>query len=189
MTDQQQTTTDSRFWRRLFAIHRKDDRAALAKLRRAVASPIDGDVFAVLGDALGDVRDRELDTHLFIACLFAIHPATGSGESFGTSMHRLRGKLRVGADSLDGRFAAILNSDAEDLPGRLRHTIRLLASHDVRVDYPRLLRDMLRWDADDRRVQRRWARDYWTARERGEEDDAGGSAADDAGPDAASGDA
>jgi CRISPR system Cascade subunit CasB len=173
MTDQQQTTTGSPFWRRLFAIHAKDDRAALAKLRRAVASPIDGDVFAVLGDAVADVRDRDLDAHLFIACLFAIHPTRGSGESLGASMHRLRTKLKVGADSLDGRFAAILNSDGEDLPGRLRHVIRLLASHDVTVDYPRLLHDMLRWDGDDRRAQRRWARDYWTApREAGDTESA-----------------
>jgi CRISPR type I-E-associated protein CasB/Cse2 len=187
MTDQQQTTTVSPFWRRLFAIREREDRAALAKLRRAVASPVDGDVFAVLGDALGEVRDRDLDAHLFIACLFAIHPTRGSGESLGGSMHRLRLKLklRVGADSLDGRFAAILNSDAEDLPGRLRHIIRLLASHDVTVDYPRLLHDMLRWGADDRHVQRCWARDYWTAREEADE----GRGADEAAASDAAGDA
>ena len=48
---------------------------------------------------------------------------------------------------------------------RFKDALEVLASHDVPIDYPRLLRDMLGWDADDRHVQRRWARDYWTARE------------------------
>ena len=109
MTDQPQSTTDSPFWRKLFTILQRDDRAALAKLRRAVASPIDGDVFAVLGDAVGDVRDRDLDAHLFIACLFAIHPARGSGakrERFEDSNRYVRGRvieaLASGTDLPDG---------------------------------------------------------------------------------------
>ncbi len=181
MADQPETKpTLGGFWSHLFRLYEQEDRAALARLRRAVADPVDGDVFAVIGNSMPpkisgrDISDRQIDAHLLAACLFAVHPTTVSAESerysLGASMRRLRVKLSVGGESLDARFAAILNSDREDLPSRLRHAIRLLASHDVPVHYPRLLSDLLQWGNEGRYVQRRWAIDYWTVRDADESD-------------------
>jgi len=179
MADQPEGKPLGGFWSHLFRLHERGDRASLAKLRRAVAEPVNGDVFAVIGNAMPskisgrDISDRQIDAHLLAACLFAVHPtvsAEPAGPSLGASLRRLRGRLSVGGESLDARFASILNSEREDLPSRFRHVIRLLASHDVPVHYPQLLTDLLKWDRDDRKVQRRWAIDYWVIREAGESD-------------------
>ncbi|MDB5033326.1 MAG: CRISPR-associated protein Cse2 family [Chlorobi bacterium] len=163
MTEEpQQPTPESRFWAHLYALHAADNRAALAKLRRGIADPAGPDVYATIGASIpGDLSNRDHDAYLLAACLFALHPTRGK-DSLGVSVRALRGRLSIGAESLDQRFAGVLNSDVEDLAIHLRHMIRLLASHEVAVNYPRLLQDICRWRNEDRIVQRRWARDYWS---------------------------
>lgn len=58
-------------------------------------------------------------------------------------------------------FVALLDSDREDLPRRLRQVVSLLKATDLGLDWELLLADLRRWEHPLRRVQRRWARDFW----------------------------
>ena len=79
--------------------------------------------------------------------------------SFGATWRRLA--LLTERDSSDRQFASLLRAPRDDLPRLLRHAIGALAIHTVPVDWVTLLHDLAAWDADDRRVQRAWARDFW----------------------------
>lgn len=149
-------------------------RAHLARLRRTLERRgVDLLAYREVGDHLpaGLSRDKQ-ETYLLVAALYAIHAAKSgtpwSGDfvskasNFGASCGRLRG----GSGSMDLRFAALLDARREDLPYRLRQAVALLAAskNDVGVRYDLLLRDLLRWDAPGRPVQRAWAEAYWTPR-------------------------
>ena len=126
----------------------------------------------------------EHNTHYLIASLFALHPKpwrTDDAEqaarhNFGASFDLLNSKVESG--SIEKRFVALLNADREELPEHLRHAVSLLKAHDVVVDYASLLRDVRAWDAENRWVQRLWARAFWGAahkQERGTASEAGTS--------------
>ena len=151
-----------------------DGRGRLARLRRSLSrrgvAPV---AIAEVGGLLprlpedAEGADRVLDTHLWVAALFATHATkmdapwyggyVAKGASFGTSCN----KLRSSSASVDQRFAALLDARWEDLPYRLRQIVSLLAASDVGVRYERLLEDLLAWDKPGRPVQRAWSLDYW----------------------------
>ncbi len=153
----------------LIRLRARDDRAALAVLRRAAAADP-----GALSDAFPHVlpwvperarHSRGEDSYFLVASLFAIHPEHGGGGNFGASMWRI---ATDGSDepspSADLRFRRILEAAREDLAAPLRQAVRLAASRSVPVpvDYHRLLSDLLWWDHPERTVQRAWARAYWT---------------------------
>lgn len=163
----------------LLELQEEGDRASLAILRRGLMDfGRDFAIYRVVGYKLPyGVLPWQTDLYLLTACLFAMHGIAHVAEddkdsqSLGRSMRTIRqqieAELKEGSKSLDQRFAAILNSDAIDLPIRLRHLFSLLKAKEVAVDYYTLLSDLLAWNAPSRYVQKRWARDYWT----GEDDD------------------
>lgn len=65
--------------------------------------------------------------------------------------------------AVERRLIALLRCHRDELPEQLRHIVGLLRAHEVPVDWARLLRDIQDWERDDRRVQRAWARAYWSA--------------------------
>jgi CRISPR system Cascade subunit CasB len=67
---------------------------------------------------------------------------------------------------VERRFVALLNCHQDDLDHHLRQAVSLLKSKDAPVDWAELLKDIQRWDNDDRLVQRRWARAFWGGRQR-----------------------
>jgi CRISPR system Cascade subunit CasB len=156
---------EERFVDYLMQLHGRADRAALASLRR------------VLGKRLGDVpradrvilpwlpstaSDRRTDAYYLIAGLFASHPLqSATHTSFGNSFRRLcDAKQRP---SLELRFEALLQAREDELPEHLRHLVQLLRADAIPIDWVQLLRDVLAWTDPERRVQRRWARDFWAA--------------------------
>jgi CRISPR system Cascade subunit CasB len=106
---------------------------------------------------------------MLVASLFALWHEAKQGrlqrpaESFGGSFDRLRSV--TGLDSIEKRFAVLIDSHPDELPTRLRHAVTLLRSKDIPINWEQLLRDLLRWRAENRPVQRRWARDFWTRNE------------------------
>lgn len=153
-------------------------RAALARLRRATAGDprYDPRVFEAVGAALpAEARGWDLDAHLLTACLFALYVQgrdalpegrlPGRRGSLGASACFLRRKMerdgKAGAESLDRRFTALLETPAEDLDVRLRRLLHLLRSHDVPIRFDLLLSDLRQWKWGRRYVARRWAEDYW----------------------------
>lgn len=142
-------------------------RARLARLRRAIrrrgVEPI---AYREVGESMPPgLSETEREAYLLVAALFALHAAKSEApwkiktdSSLGASCGQAR---RNGSVSMDLRFAALLDARSEDLPYRLRQVVALLAAQDVGVRYDVLLRDILRWEAPSREVQRRWAADYW----------------------------
>ena len=153
--------TDEQFVNDLLAMHRLDrgeDRARLARLRRGF-SRREPD-YSLLRDlpALPNGA-QDIERYLLLASLFALHP--GTGRAPGNALKTLRDALSAGAESLDLRFAALLNSTYEDLPYRLRQLVQMLGSKEIPLNYHHLLRDLRLWSHPDRPVQRAWARAYY----------------------------
>jgi CRISPR system Cascade subunit CasB len=73
--------------------------------------------------------------------------------------------------TIEARFKALLDADTDELPWRLRHLTSQLAAAGVAIDWPDLLKDLRSWPDPQRRVQIRWAREYWAAREGSHQDD------------------
>ncbi len=155
-----------RFIRYLEELADKEDRAALACLRRS------------LGKSPGEAAEthryvlrfnpEQWDewAYYLIAGLFAMHPEswrkteddkrlTNLGASFAWL------KSKTDSDSIEKRFVALLDCHADDLADHLRHAVSLLRSKEIPVDWLQLLRDLRNWNHEDRFVQRGWARAFW----------------------------
>lgn len=167
-----------RFVTYLEELERKEDRAALAALRRS------------LGKSPGEAADAhrfvlpfnpavwEEPAYYLVAGLFALHPASWRKEegdkqptNFGASFAWLRSK--TDSDSIEKRFVALLDCHEDDLGEHLRHAVSLLQSQEIPVDWVRLLKDLNNWNHEDRFVQRNWARAFWAG---GQTADAGSGA-------------
>lgn len=143
---------EQRFIAYLEAFVEKEERGMLAALRRGLGkepgtvAEMHRYVVPWLPD--DDASDWQANRWYIVASLFALHQGnwTSSGEgrrlNLGASFSQLRQK--TDSDSIERRFIAMLNCDADDLPQHLRHAISLLKSHEVKVDFAQLLRD-LRW--------------------------------------------
>ncbi len=146
----------------------REDRAALAALRRGLGKP-PGEAAEmhpyVVPFLPHDGSRWEEDAHYLVAALFAWHQLVwpeGGGEwdrNVGASFVRLA--ERAGSGSIEQRFVALLNSHRDDLPEHLRHAVGLLRAHEVPVDWAQLLRDIQEWDRESRSTQRSWARAFW----------------------------
>ena len=151
---------------------RRGDRAALAALRRASGRGAGEsiDAYPTVYRALGDTSlpPWEEGPYFIVASLFAFYPESARGDagdqsqrsrSLGNSFAQL--SLKSESGRIEKRFSALLDSRRDNLPEHLRHAVSLMRAHEVAIDWVRLLGDIRLWDGDDRRVQRRWARDFW----------------------------
>jgi len=106
-----------------------------------------------------------------VAALFASHPETRGEGNLGAALrevHRI-----TGSDSIEARFMALLKAHREDLFDHLRHAVALIRGHidsvpparrrQAGIGWDRLLNDLLYWDSQARRVQREWARAFWSS--------------------------
>ena len=165
-----------------------DARARLARLRRCLdRRGVSAEAFREIGDLLPSAEalaemarsagvpepyaaDRALQAALLVGALYAVHAAKAdepwygsyvkAGGTFGASC-RAAGD---GSGSMEQRFSALLDARREDLPYRLRQAVALCAAKGAGVRYDVLLRDLLRWDAPGRPVQRAWAQAFWAPR-------------------------
>lgn len=164
--DESERTWEERFVGYLLDLARREDRGTLAKLRRGLGKEAgfapnrDGWVIARLPQ---QQLEWGLDAHCLIASLFALHPEPEGKGSLGASFHSLQ--ERTGGEGVERRFVVLLDSDVEDLPGRLRHTVSLLKAKEIPIDWALLLRHLQHWDHPTRWVQKVWARDFWAGRE------------------------
>lgn len=169
----------ARFVGALRQLHTKQDRGALAALRRGLSSATLREAWPVVSRLGGDIGADGNSEFVQIAALFAEHPLDASEGNFGDTCRAIstddKGAL---IESHERRFRRLLAADSrEDLAGQLRAWVRLAAGKGVAVNYEQLFLHLRFWpsSADDIRV--RWARAFWRS-----------GTADEA-PDAASGDA
>ena len=105
------------------------------------------------------VPEYEYETYFMAATLYPLADDGGAGD-LGRALRRAqRAHNKKG---LDRRVEILLDADKTQLPFRLRQAIHLLRSNRVKVDWPRLLTDLLRWNLPSRSVQQRWAKSYFT---------------------------
>src|SRR6185312_2649609 len=63
------------------------------------------------------------------------------------------------------RFIDLLDTDADELPYKLRQAITLIARDNVGLDWVLLIKDLGRWTRPERWVQKEWARGFWASAE------------------------
>ena len=156
---------DDRFIRYLKGLEKRQDRAALANLRRGLGKSPKSvmEMYPYLGQFLYNDSKHDYETAVFIvAALFAYYPdAPGNAGNLGDSVRQLKGDSD--SKSIEKRFVALLNAEAEDLPYYLRQMIGLLKSDQkpIAVNWNRLFKDVKNWNSDKRYVQTAWARSFW----------------------------
>lgn len=141
------------------------DAAGRARLKRNAGNSLAEarDVQRVFFQALPyDVPEREYDDFFLVATLFPLAESRTDQSSLGATMRRIRQNRESG--SLDRRFQALLDSNREQLPFRLRQAVRLANASDQSIDWGQLLSDVLAWELEGRPVQLRWAKHYFVGR-------------------------
>lgn len=150
------------------------NRAALAHLRRGLDGPLDYTLGRV-GWLFRGVPDAALTDAVLAAGLFAwvkgacphqrpkadAETRQKDGPNFGTAFGS--GLTQDGKQQREKRFIDLLDTDADDLPYKLRQAITLIARDGVGFDWARFIRNLSHWDHPDRWVQKEWARGFWTA--------------------------
>ncbi|MBC7236477.1 MAG: type I-E CRISPR-associated protein Cse2/CasB [Chloroflexi bacterium] len=147
----------------------KEDRGALAALRRGLGQP-PGTVPAMYPYVVPwlpvDARPWQEAAYYLVAALFALHPDPGGAGNLGASFRLAEAKEGGSAadervSAVERRFTALLSVHPDDLPDYLRQAIGFLRSKEVPVDWHQLFQDIQNWGHPAHRVQREWARAYW----------------------------
>lgn len=149
-------------------LEQNDDRATLAALRRGLGKEA-GTAWECYPFVMRLNPPAYAERAFFIvASLFSLHSKASwhndqQQTNFGASLSILKNK-NAESDSVERRFVALLNADREDLPTHLRHAVSLLKTNEIMlVDWATLLNDLIYWNDENRRVQRRWSRAFWGA--------------------------
>ena len=85
-----------------------------------------------------------------------------TGVSLGAALRSLFERREN--NSLERRFMALLNADAEHLPGHLRQSVSLLKAESIGLDWEMFLTDVCAWRVTGKPVQKRWIQDYYRSR-------------------------
>jgi CRISPR system Cascade subunit CasB len=151
---------------RLESLARREDRGALAALRRGLGKP-PGTV-AEMAPYVEPAFDGAPGEAYIVGSLFGLHPHHRRAEGkarrgFGTDLRPLRGNPGEVDPGVERRFTALLDAHREAVPEHLRHLITLLRSRkaEAPIDYLQLFWDLRDWDDPDRQVQKRWASGFW----------------------------
>lgn len=141
----------------------RDDRAALAALRRGLGQPPGtvADMYRYVVPWLpDDVPPWHETAYYLIAALFAYHPDAGGTGNMGRHFACARDPQGDNT-ALERRFTALLAAHPDDLDFYLRQAVSFLKSKEVPVNWHQLLSDLLGWGYPDRYVQQQWARAFW----------------------------
>jgi CRISPR system Cascade subunit CasB len=141
----------------------RDDRAALAALRRGLGQPPGtvADMYRYVVPWLPEnARPQQEAAYYLVAALFGYHPAEGGAGNMGD--HFARARDPQGDDTaIERRFTALLAAHPDDLEFYLRQAVSFLRSKEVPVQWHQLLSDVLAWGHPDRYIQKRWANAFW----------------------------
>jgi CRISPR type I-E-associated protein CasB/Cse2 len=81
-------------------------------------------------------------------------------DSLGKAFASIPGASRN--PSVERRLVELLDTDRTELDVKLRHAVSLLAQHAIGIGWVQLGCDVLNWEAADRGIQKKWARDFWS---------------------------
>lgn len=95
-----------------------------------------------------------------VAGLWALHRSEGlNGQPVSLGKACANHQIVSGSTSTERRFIALLDSDRDQLPHRLRQMVALLK--DQPIDFDDLLQRLLYWNDDKKGSQNAWARDFY----------------------------
>lgn len=138
------------------------DPGARAALRRSLAFKPGTwpGAFPYVEPWVGASSNWERQVAYLVAGLQAHSRAERSYKDLGAAAQALQ--AATGSDSVETRFLVVLDADADQLPHRLRQMISLMNSQGVAPAWSQLRKDLNRWRTEERWVQQRWARSYYT---------------------------
>jgi len=160
-------TEPNEFIRYLEQLREREDRGALASLRRGLGQPPGAvpEASRIVQSGLTSDTAENLETACsIVAPLFALHPKEGGEGNMGKHFRALCEPVQPGEalpSNVERRFMSLLSSDIEELPDALRQAVSLLKSRDIPVHWRQLLRDVLGWTHEIGYVQKQWGRDFW----------------------------
>jgi len=151
---------EERFVNYLENLVARQDRGALAALRRSLAFPPGTwpRVFPLVEPFAGGLPETRRRNFYLAAGLFAYHQRHSPERTLPQALALLRHSPR-GSASLETRFLALLEAGADELPVHLRRTVFLVK--EIPFNWSSLLKDLGHWWQDDRAVQLRWAREFY----------------------------
>lgn len=158
------TDRATRFVAALRRLRDRQDRGALAALRRGLSPATVMDAWPVVSRLGGEIGQPGESVDVDIAALFATHHVESETRDFGETCRAIswdptKGEL---VESHERRFRRLLASDSPaDLAHHLRTWVRLAAGKGVGVNYEALHRDRQWWHASADRIRVRWARSFW----------------------------
>ena len=142
------------------------DSAVVAVLRRSAAYTPGQypPAFPYVEPSVGGLSEwRRSATYLAVSCwALAARREQGTPLALPRAVHVLQARSTNTSKNIEVRFTTLLDSDSDELQWRLRHLTSQLASAAIAVDWPELLEDIWRWTREDRRVQTKWARQFWS---------------------------
>jgi CRISPR system Cascade subunit CasB len=146
----------------------RDDRGALAALRRGLASPpgAEPQMYRYIVPWLpADPPPWVENAYYLVAALYASHPLPGGSGNLGSSYAQARAR-EGDATAIERRFTALLAAHPDDLPFFLRQSVSYLRSKEVPIEWSQLLRDVSNWGHPEygERVRKEWARRFWGRR-------------------------
>jgi CRISPR system Cascade subunit CasB len=145
------------------------ERGALASLRRGLGQPPGtvADMYRYVEPFLGQERSSLKESAFYlVAALFALHPKSSKPtekENMGAHMRACDPEGK-NSNALERRFTALLAAHPDDLPDYLRQAVSFLKSKDIPINWNRLIWDLQKWNDEDRRIQKEWARSFWGGR-------------------------
>jgi len=160
-------TGPNEFIRYLEQLRDREDRGALASLRRGLGQPPGAvpEASRVVQYGLTPDTSEYLETACnIVAPLFALHPKEGGEGNMGNHFRAMCEPIQPGEplpSNVERRFMSLLASDIEELPDNLRQAVSLLKSKDIPVHWRQLLHDVLAWTHEDGYVQKQWGRAFW----------------------------
>ena len=153
---------ENAFVTHLKELERRNDRGALAALRRGLGQP-PGTVAQMHPYVAPFLTEGpwtwRLRCYYILATLFATHPEPTGQGNFGDTYRQVA--IAAGGDSIEKRFVALLACHRDDLFGHLQQAVSLARSKAVPICWERLFSDIQHWDDDRGYVQREWSRAYW----------------------------
>jgi len=151
------------FINHLIELNQRENRGALASLRRGLSEP-PGMAFEMYRYVVpwlpNDAPRWREDAYFLTAALFASHPQAGGNGNMGSHFAGTRDK--DGDDTaVERRFSNLLSAHREDLPVYLRQAVSYLRSKDQPINWHRLFTDIQNWGHPSGYVQKEWARAFW----------------------------
>ncbi|MDQ3635242.1 MAG: type I-E CRISPR-associated protein Cse2/CasB [Acidobacteriota bacterium] len=165
-------TIDEKFINHLEGYVEKENRAALAHLRRGLGKE-PGTAMEMFPYVTSWVTTNYNEKPYFlIAALIGLYPKKSWNKydrynNLGKSL----AEIEDGSKGVEKRFTALLNANEEDLPEHLRQAVSLLKSKDKNINWFLLLKDIKNWSYESKYVQKSWAKGFWGKqnKEKGEE--------------------